>query len=91
MTMIPNLDAMEPEDLMKFWMKYQNIGRRKDCEELIGDRRPKFTVIAANLGAYAANKAAAISCRENGNIRGAEVYEKICELIYEKLPLDCRW
>ena len=88
---IPNLDAMEPEELMAFWNKYQNIGRRKDCEALIGDRRPGFTIIAANLGAYAANKATAISCRKKGEITGAEVYEKICDLIYEKLPLDCRW
>jgi hypothetical protein len=89
--MIPNLDKMTQDELMDFWMKYQNIGRRKDCEALIGDRRPKYTVIAGSLGAYAVNRATALGCRSRGDVRAAETYEGICEIIYEKLPLDCKW
>ena len=81
--MVPNLDAMNETDLMKFWNKYQNCTKRSEAEELIGDRRPGFTNIAKSLGAYASNKATAISCRTRGDISAAQVYEKI--------PWDCRW
>lgn len=89
--MIPNLDAMGKEALMAFWKKYQQISRRKDCAELIGDRRKGYTTIAKDLGAYAVNKATAISCRLRGDIQAAQIYELICDSIYADLPEDCRW
>lgn len=88
---VPNLDAMSKEDLMAFWMKYQNISRRKDCAELIGDRRKGYTTIAKDLGAYAVNKATAIGCRLRGDIQAAQIYERICDSIYDGIPEDCRW
>ena len=89
-TNIPNLDAMNDADLMAFWMRYQNRQTRKDAAALVG-RRPRYTIIAADLGAYAANKATAITCRLRGDIQAALVYERICDIIYSDLPSDCRW
>lgn len=91
MNNIPNLDAMTEDELMAFWQRYQNRQTRKDAAELIGDRRKGYTVLAAKLGGYASNKAAAIACRSRGDIQAAEVYESICEQIYETLPSDLRW
>jgi hypothetical protein len=49
--------------------------------------RPKGYVTATyNLGHYAANKAAAMSCRQRGDINAASVYETICDGIYSRLP-----
>ena len=87
---VPNLDAMSRDELMDFWMRYQNRQRRADAEALVG-RRPNYTTIAASLGAYAANKATAIACRQRGDIPAAKVYETICEGIYKRLPADLRW
>jgi hypothetical protein len=91
MANVPNLDATSQQELMSFWMKYQNVGKRKDCEALVGDRRKGYTIIAGNLGAYAANKSAAMGCRERGDVSAALSYERICDSIYDTLPADCRW
>ncbi len=64
---------------------------RRDAEALVGDRRPGFTTISGSLAGYASNKATAMRCRERGDIQAALVYEKICELIHEKLPADLVW
>jgi len=88
---IPRLDKMSESQLMEFWNKYQNVGKRQDCEELVGDRRKGYTIIAKNLGAYAANKATAMRCRKHGDTSAAELYELMCKTIYERLPYDCRF
>ena len=87
---VPNLDGMSDKDLMAFWSKYHRP-TRKDAAALIGDTRKGYTSLAASLAAYAVNKATAMTCRAKGEIQGAEVYEKICELIFERLPADLRW
>lgn len=89
--MVPNLDAMSEDDLWEFWKRYQNRQTRADAAELIGDKRPGYTIIAARLGAYACNKAVAMKCRRDGNIAGAQCYETICESIYDHIPTDLRW
>lgn len=87
---VPNLDAMSSEDLMAFWKRYARPSR-KDAEALVGDRRRGFTTISGSLAGYASNKATAITCRLRGDVNAALVYERICEVIYEKLPSDLRW
>lgn len=87
---IPNLDEMSADDLMDFWMKYQNRQKRADALALVGQRKG-FTNVAKSLGAYAANKATALRCIEKGDEHAAAVYEKICESIYKGLPPDVRW
>ncbi len=87
---IPNFDAMTANKLMSFWSRY-NRPNRKDAAELIGDKRPGYTTLCGTLAAYASNKAAAMQCRERGDILAAEVYELICDRIFEKVPEDLRW
>lgn len=87
---VPNLDAMPEDELMAFWSRYARPSR-KDAEELIGDRRKGFTTLSGRLAGYASNKATAITCRLRGDIQAAQVYEGICDAIYERIPEDLRW
>jgi len=88
---IPNLDAMTSADLWAFHTKYQRGSKRSDCAALLGSKFHGYTVIAADLSAYAANKATAQDCRERGDIESALMYEGICERIYNDLPAPARW
>lgn len=87
---VPNLDAMAPTDLHAFWARY-NRCTRAECEALIGDRRPGYIKLTTKLAGYASNKAAAMYCRERGDIQGASIYETICDRMYDELPHDLRW
>lgn len=87
---VPNLDAMSEDELMAFWNRFHRASR-KDAEWLVGDRRKGFTLLAAALANYACNKAVAMKCRLNGNILGAQCYEHVAQLCYERLPEDLRW
>jgi hypothetical protein len=87
---IPNLDAMSADDLMKFWSRYHRA-TRKDAAELIGDKRPGYTNLAATLAAYAVNKSTAMTCRLEGKIQSAKIYEDAADMIYAGLPEDLRW
>jgi len=90
MANVPNFDAMDHDDLMDYWVKMRHPSRRM-AEEVVGDRRPGYTLLARDLAAYAATKAAAMTCRVRGDIEAALVYELICEIIYKDLPVDLRW
>ena len=82
---VPNLDCMNKEDLMDFWDAAQNRRNRQVAKALAYHVHPNprgYCRTAMDLGAYAANKAAAVSCRERGDIHGAQVYENICDSIY---------
>lgn len=87
---VPNFDAMTKDELMSFWFKYSRASR-SEAAELVGHRRPGFTIAVRQLANYAANKGAAASCRLQGNIQGALCYENICDSIYDALPQDVRW
>jgi hypothetical protein len=89
MDSVPNLDGMSANELRDFWHKYHRA-RRKDAESLVG-RRKGSTRIAALLAAYADNKATAMDCRLRADITAAQIYEKICDDIYNRLPADLRW
>jgi hypothetical protein len=85
-----NLDAMFPDDLMKFWNVYRHATKAQRLE-LFG-RTGKGTVTAArDLANYASNKATAMQCRARGDISAAQMYEGICERIYSGLPEFARW
>jgi len=86
-TEVPNLDAMEHEDLMRFWQRHQD-GRNRHFLLSKGNGSRK---IVADLARYAANLATAMRCRLDGNIQNAMKYEAICESIYNKLPEAARW
>ncbi len=86
---VPNLDAMNPEELWALWAKWR-YAKRSDAVALVGPRKG-YTVLVGNLAGYASNKATAMNCRIRGDIPAAQVYESICESIYSELPEDCRW
>ena len=90
MNTIPNFDGMMREELMAFWSKYRRP-RRKSAEKLIGDCRPGYTNITSLLANYALHKAVAIRCREQGEIRSAQVYEQCADMCYQEVPADLRW
>lgn len=87
---VPNLDAMSKDELMNFWSKYHRPSR-KSAAMLIGDTRPHYTTITADLAHYASNKAAALSCQAKRDALGTGVYEHICRQIYDRLPADLKW
>jgi hypothetical protein len=75
---------------MEFWSRYHRP-TRKDAEEIVGDRRPGYTNVTATLACYACNKAVAMEQRAKGNIASAEVYERHCDMVYDRLPEDLKW
>lgn len=85
----PNLDGYFQDDLMDFW----NVSRFGwDMARFLFPDRPKaYVSTTCDLGHYAANKATAMRCREEGDISGATTYESICESIYNRLPEYARW
>lgn len=72
---------------MSFWSRYSRP-RRKDAEELIGDRRKGFTTLSGDIAAYACNLAVAKGCREEGKLDSAEIYDYSVKLSFDRLPPD---
>lgn len=88
---VPNLDAMEHDDLMSFWQRAIAIRPIKLGRELFPSRPVGYTAATRNLGCYAVNKATAIGLRLRGRIRGALRYEAIADGIYKDLPEWAKW
>lgn len=84
---VPNLDAMNADELMTFWMHHQRGRNRKELG--LSGRNSMNTT--GDLACYASNKATAISCRLRGDITAAQVYEQICDGIYKTLPSEVKW
>ena len=85
---VPNLDALEPAELMEFWYRHQcGRGYRKIFPT--GGRGAQRAT--GDLAAYAANKATAMRCRLSGDIPTAQIYENIADSIFEELPAFARW
>jgi hypothetical protein len=72
-----------------FWSNYHR-GSRGACADLVGDRRPGYTILAGDLSAYACNRAVGLQCAKDGDARGEECYLGIAEKIYLGLPADLR-
>ena len=87
---VPNLDAMHETDLKAFYVAAL-YSTSKKALELFPDKPAGFTRETKNLGHYACNKATAMSCRISGKIPEAQEYERICERIYDRLPLWARF
>lgn len=82
---IPNLDKMKASALMPFWARYQRGRGYREFFPMGG----KGTLSAcADLANYAANRKAALICRDRGDRKAEKVYRRICELIHDRLP-DC--
>lgn len=88
----PNLDGAScSDDLMKFWTWAQNCHPVITGRRLFPERPKGYVTATRDLGAYAANKATAMTAREAGSIRSAQCYETICDTIYADLPQWARW
>lgn len=86
---VPNFDAMSADDLWAFW-QLTLLATRADAAAVVG-KFPGYTKVYRNLGHYAANKATAMRARVRGDIISAQMYESICDRIYERLPTHVRW
>ena len=85
---VPNLDAMDHEDLMSFWAMHQ---RGRVAWQVFPNGGKGTRNATGDLACYASNKATAIACRLRGDIATALSYERICDSIYEGLPAWARW
>lgn len=86
----PNLDAMPASELEEWaaavYRRPVNMARK-----LFPARPRRYVTATKDLKLYAENKAAAMVCRAGGNITSAQIYETICERIYNRLPDFARW
>lgn len=87
---VPNLDGMSRQELIRFASRYESNRNRAVAKALVGDR-PGYLQLARDLGHYARNKSVAMKERDEGRITSAEIYEKISDDIYRRLPADLRW
>lgn len=87
---VPNLDSMSRMDVFKFWAD-NHMGNRKRAARYFPDQPAGYIKALKNLCHYASNKSAAMLCRESGDITTAQMYENICERIYNSLPPYARW
>ena len=88
--MILNLDGMNETELWELWEQCYHNPRRTAL--LWFPERPEgYVRTATDLSHYACNKSVAMKYRAKGEISVAELYEKICENIYDKLPAFARW
>ena len=86
---VPNLDCMEPDELMALWVQYRAHPVTVARELGISGKGAKRTVM--DLSNYASNKATAIRCRLAGKISEALMYEGIADRIYKGLPDSVKW
>lgn len=89
--LVPNLDAMTPDQLRGFIAMYRNP-RPEEATKLTGQPEPETAMdIAKLLAAYATNKAEAIESRSNGEIGKALQREEECDRLYDRLPDSVKW
>lgn len=92
-TNVPNLDAMEPDDLMEFWFLHHgtHYSGGRNHRRLFPNGGKGTRKAAGDLAAYASNKATAMQCRLRGDIETALMYEGIADRIYARLPEFAKW
>ena len=81
-----NLDSETPKELWVFWQRANSVRPIALARQLFPNREKGYVRATKMLGCYASNKATAISCRLNGQIDSALMYEGICDRIYNELP-----
>jgi hypothetical protein len=88
----PNLDAMTDQELSEFAQSVdQRSTQRLKAARMFPDNRQGRVKALRALGHYAWNACTARTCRGRGDIQAAQVYELICEQIYDRLPAWARW
>jgi len=83
-----NLD--DPEEIDTFIAQFGTVSGMRLANMLgISGRGAKS--VANNLSAYVWNKRTAMRQRAIGDIKSAQMYEQICESIYDELPDEVKW
>lgn len=97
-----NLDAMPPADLLAFALRCRGpigpdgTGRASGAVSVKAARtlfpaRPRGYVSATEtLCHYAWNRYTAMQCRRRGDMISADIYETICDRLYQALPVWAR-
>jgi len=87
-----NLDdfTTDQEKLMDVWAAI-HFWPRVSAKVLFPHKMKGYVSTTVNIGHYASNKATAMRCRKEGNIKSALIYEQICERVYNNLPTWARW
>jgi hypothetical protein len=83
MDSVPNLDGMSANELRDGSPSPLPCCRRAVRRCLSCDRQETQRPFAARGGTYARSL--------RGDITAAQIYEKICDDIYDRLPADLRW
>jgi len=81
-----DLDRLDNKTLMAFWARV-HFHPVKTAREIFPKRRPRYVAATEVLGAYAANRAAMLTCKERNDKRGMSVYQHICDILKDDLPL----
>jgi len=83
-----NLD--DPDEIETFIAQFGTVSDMRLANAL-GLSGKGAKSVANNLSAYVWNKRTAMRQRAIGDIRSAQMYEQICENIYDELPDEVKW
>lgn len=84
----PNLDAMDEEELLSFYLTHQGGYNAQLLFRKMGASAQSATDL---LATYADCKRQAIACRREGNVEAARHLEMQCDKAYSMLPQFARW
>jgi hypothetical protein len=85
-----NPDGMSKEEIHE-WIAYIGNGQRPAvAKRWFSGVAGQFKLVR-DIRNYLWNKVTAMTCREEGKIAEALMYEDICDKIYKQLPHKIRW
>jgi len=80
--------SLEQGALIQFW--YASSRGWGLARELFPDRPMGYVNATCDLGHYAANRAAMLSCASREEDQGVRCYALICQMVYRRLPAYAR-
>ena len=86
-----NLDGATDSDLSTFAQATRGVSPRRAARQLFPNQTRGAVTAVKSLNAYAWNLITARACRLRGDIETAQMYEGICERIYDGLPGFAKW
>ncbi len=86
---VPNLDGLV--DVNEMWKISQKLNRKGTASKLFPDHPKGYRAATRDLSHYAAHKSTAMQLRLNGEISRAQIYEHICNNIYDNLQDYAKW
>lgn len=89
-TPLDNLDnGYDADGLWALWEQHHRAPRRT-AAAWFPDRPEGYVSAAHDIAAYCCNKSVAMKTRARGDVAAAQVYERICDRIYNELPCFAR-